>query len=326
MNDDFLYRLRTEPPPHFAAALKARLDRAPSRRMRGWQVGLGVLLFGTAFAMVSPAARQSLVEVIDWIRGAPQAANVVDVRDDGEPSNQGLARAFGDRPVERPGEDVPANEDADAARDLADATSALLEEQRRRSLPAGLPALPPPVAQASVDGSGGDGQAGTHPGTDSLSGESQDSSGFIVTGPLLSEPGTVARAFENRRALFTVMSMTLKPINDSLLRGRKLSNGEAELAVRRLETLAAMIPDAFALDERGSNVQTRSLPYVWEQPGLFAARTSALMQAAHALRTDAQANNRMALMRGMARVAVACNACHIDFRKGGESNLGAEFP
>src|SRR5882762_502170 len=58
MNDDFLHRLRKEPPPEFLAGLKVKIDRqsapAPRRRLsfsRGLVVGL--LLATTAFAVMS---------------------------------------------------------------------------------------------------------------------------------------------------------------------------------------------------------------------------------------------------------------------------------
>ena len=59
MNDDFLHRLRREPPPGFLAELKDKLERqsAPAARPRrlSFSRGLvvGLLLATTAFAVTS---------------------------------------------------------------------------------------------------------------------------------------------------------------------------------------------------------------------------------------------------------------------------------
>jgi phosphate transport system substrate-binding protein len=69
VNDEFLHRLREQPPPAFAAQLRARLEaQAVARRFRTRQISLyaliACLLGGTAWALVSPGVRTSTTEVI----------------------------------------------------------------------------------------------------------------------------------------------------------------------------------------------------------------------------------------------------------------------
>jgi cytochrome c556 len=74
MDDQFLQRLRRDPPAGFAARLKWQLDRpAPTRPSRG-RVLLVLAIFGTAFALVSPPARRALGDLFDQPVHNPQVA------------------------------------------------------------------------------------------------------------------------------------------------------------------------------------------------------------------------------------------------------------
>ncbi|HEV7715663.1 MAG TPA: hypothetical protein VGO53_08705, partial [Steroidobacteraceae bacterium] len=81
MNDEFLHRLRTEPPPEFAARLKARLDRGARKRAMPWGAIVGVLLFGTAFAFVSPAARHAITALFESSRVSEQVPAALDANE-----------------------------------------------------------------------------------------------------------------------------------------------------------------------------------------------------------------------------------------------------
>jgi phosphate transport system substrate-binding protein len=72
VNDEFLHRLRQQPPPVFAARLRAQLEsQAVVRRSRTRQITvyalIGCLLGGTAWALVSPAVRMDTVAMLQQI-------------------------------------------------------------------------------------------------------------------------------------------------------------------------------------------------------------------------------------------------------------------
>jgi phosphate transport system substrate-binding protein len=76
MNDEFLYQLREEPPPQFAARLKARLDRqAKAAGSKSWTPRLlrtltaALLLGATAFAMMLPSVRESVRTLYVFVGG-----------------------------------------------------------------------------------------------------------------------------------------------------------------------------------------------------------------------------------------------------------------
>src|ERR1700733_10912225 len=78
MNDDFLYRIRAEPPPHFIASLKARLNRLEKESVtrrpvlrRGFFVGS--MIAGAVLATELFVARTTYRPPSDNVRPAPMA-------------------------------------------------------------------------------------------------------------------------------------------------------------------------------------------------------------------------------------------------------------
>ncbi len=324
MNDDFLYRLRIEPPSHFAEQLKERLDRRSARKVRAWHVGLMVLLFGTAFAAVSPTLRLSVAELIDWIRGVPAAA-----ADATQPQAE-LARRVADRTADPAGaatsiealnNDAPYSDTEAAAREGA---RALLEEmQAGRRL--GVPGLANP---ASSDADNVYHDAGTRNSrtSDAFAGDAGSQSRFIVTGPLLAEDGTPAQIFATRRAYFTVVGWCTKPLNEMLFMRARPSPQVARTNAHCLEVLAPMLPEMFAIDERASTAATRAESRIWDRPDEFEGEINRFAAAVRALNASLNSNDVRQVLGSIARINTSCTSCHNNFRKNGDSDVGATTP
>lgn len=295
MNDDFLYRLRTEPPPHFAEALKARLDRGSKRGVRGWQFGLIALLFGTAFAMVTY-----------WKRPAPAPT----VTSAPAPIQQGLAHAFGNRPATRTETAAaPAPPPAADSENVKAAVRALLEEERaKRQLPVTLPPLPSLVESSPATAA---------PDAD----EAQNT--FIVTAPLLAEYGTPAYTFETRRAYFTVMEWVTKPLQDMVTRHAPTDAKKAQTIALRLMALTTMMPELFAKDERASGIPTRTRSTVWSDRAGFVHEVVEFGKSVQALSVAAKSNDEQLIRQATASVFKSCSSCHDKFREGGARNAAA---
>jgi cytochrome c556 len=309
MNDDFLYRLRTEPPEHFAVQLKERLDRSSKRGARVWRFGLGVLLLGTAFAMPT---------LIDWIKGSAPASAVT-VPDD---TPQGLARAFADPIVEHPDTPVSATDE-----EVRRGVLALLEElQRQRQRPAELPSvIATPEVAIETNESTATAPDGAD-GRDAASAAEEAQSELIVTGPLLAEVGTPAYVYDARRAYFTVLAMTMNPLDQLLARPTPAQKRAAIVAATRLAALTPMMSEVFARDERGSNVPTLSKDEVWAQRSEFAAQLVQFGKAVQGLSQVVRSNDQAALGKQIVRVNAQCSSCHEKFRKGGDHDVGTLPP
>jgi len=296
MNDDFLYRLRTEPPPHFAETLKARLDRGTKRTVRAWHFGLIALLFGTAFAMMTY-----------WKQPvpAPTSTNAP------APIQRGLARVFADKPVPRTEPALlPAAPPAPASEDLKTAVRALLEEERaKRQLPVTLSSLSETPATASADSDADDSQTA-----------------FIVSGALSGGYGTPAYTVETRLAYFTVMEWITKPLQDMVTQRAPMDAKKAQTAATRLMALMTMMPELFEKDERASGVQTRTRSAVWEQRASFVHEIFEFSRSVQALSVAARSNDEPLLKQATTRVFKGCSSCHDKFREGGSRNAGAAAP
>jgi cytochrome c556 len=147
MDDEFLQRLRRDPPAGFGARLKWQLDRpAPTRPSRG-RVLLVLATFGTALALVSPPARRALGDL--FAQPPPPAAALPDpqaVRPPGTPSarsGSALAPAAGQEspPAQGPGDTQALTPDAPATAEAS---------VRSNSVVGPAAALPIPLQQAIV--------------------------------------------------------------------------------------------------------------------------------------------------------------------------------
>lgn len=95
MNDDFLNRIRVKPSAHFAAKLKAKLDRQaalmPRRRLVVIRTFIAAALIATAaFAVNSPTIRQFVSSALYHWHGSDRAA----VAPTGSPSHSSTASNF----------------------------------------------------------------------------------------------------------------------------------------------------------------------------------------------------------------------------------------
>jgi cytochrome c556 len=325
MNDDFLYRIRTQPPPHFAAALKARLDRAPRRRAQVARIGLALLLFGTAFAIVSPGVRQSVSSLFTGARdgneerrlaGAslrPNDKQDIDLREPAAPAENGAFPPDGDglAPDGR-GERI---NPLLVNRSPSASSHPPAEQTPEPSLPPEDAVFVPPPLPASNPG------------------PSAASSGFIVTGPLLAEEGTAAYAFQTRRALFTVIAWTtesleaaMKSLQVAAHENRPVDVRAAELHASRLERLAPLVADAFAQDTRLDEVQTRALDDIWERPDAFSAKIVDLTEYASAASKALRTGDRNRAYRYVLHLKRTCTECHEEFREGGDKDVGKKYP
>ncbi len=327
MNDDFLYRIRTEPPAHFASALKARLDRAPRRRAKAVRFGLALLLFGTAVAIVSPTARHSVVSLFADASDGTEEQRLAEAAD--EPHNE-QAKAdteFLESATPAEGGAFPPDGDGllpdergiriNPFAPRAGATSENSDPPTQSapaiaSLPEEPAPVPPPPSNPEPHGV---------------------SSTFIVTGPLLAEEGTGAYAFKARRSLFTVIAWTMESLEATVKslgvaahENRPVDLREAERYATRLERLVPLIADAFAQDTRLSEVQTRALDDIWERPVGFARKIEDMEEFAGAARRALQTGDRSRAYRNVGFLRRTCTECHQEFRKGGDKDVGATYP
>lgn len=121
-------------------------------------------------------------------------------------------------------------------------------------------------------------------------------------------------AVEVRQAVLTLMKANFGPLVGIARDQIPYDAIYVQKNATRMKQLAAMLPDAFSRDTRGSGVESEALDRIWEEPTLFADKIATL---------DSRLDNLLALSRGNDPAAVkaavgdlgkACGSCHDDFR------------
>ena len=122
----------------------------------------------------------------------------------------------------------------------------------------------------------------------------------------------MAAAVKSRKAMLTVLKDNFVPL--ALMAGGRIEY-DAAIAQRnaaRLPVMIGMFEERFAIDTRGSGVETEALDKVWEDNDAFKGKIRDALEAANKLAAvagdPAQYKDATMAMRS------ACGACHDDFR------------
>jgi len=295
MDDDFLYNLRVDPPKSLAVRLKARLDRGsnPPHKL-GW--GLILLVCGSAFALTLPNVRHSIERLF-----AVESDSQPEIVRKPAPMRD-IASAPSRTPVSQP---APTSSDGASSslrrgRSLqplaADSTvtSPVPRDQGTtpQSAATAAPSLPPTAIVA--------------PRVISLTTESSDGQA----------PEELARqAVATRRGLFKVMDWAARPLLQTAHDRTPIDSDKAVASATRIQSLASLIAEVYAIDTRPFAVETQSLDEIWTDTRGFDLDIDELAKAAYALGSAARSHDSQAIVQAASRVDAACSACHAAYRQ-----------
>ncbi len=290
MDDEFLYKLRIDPPGRFAVRLKARLDRRANsaRRAAGWSVLF--VLCGTAFALSLPQVRQSMGRLLTR---SPEPA----------------------RPVPSPSSPAPGHAGATHRFEEASAPQAEIPSPRSRGSPAsraarsGVPQIPPAPEVSTTQQSVAIAPDIPAPVVTRI---------ITLTAPSVDgrTPDELAReAVATRRGLFLVMGSVMTPLTQMMGEKAPVNADAAATSATRIQSLSALIADVYAIDTRPFPVDTQSTDKIWSDLPGFDLKIDQLAKAAYALSATARGGDRQAILQAASRVGAACTDCHVAYRK-----------
>ena len=291
MNDDFLYKLRADPPRQFATRLKARLDAAPSRRTLTLRWGIGLLLFGTAFALVSPDVRNSVEQLFAHPREAEVPTAAVSSGSENHPATADAPRVMPPVPATAPRVLPKSPFEPPPPRDESQPEPAAPPESRGR--------LAEPIASgpARID--------------------MRISSRPVYAGVENADTpeGQARQAIELRRSLFVVLASTAGPLDSmgwAVARGLRPFDARAtETSALRIVLLSSMIPELFAADTRKFDPDPRALaPDIWTHRNDFVMKADELTDIARHLAAAASAGDQAKALQLTASLSRACVTCH----------------
>jgi cytochrome c556 len=87
-----------------------------------------------------------------------------------------------------------------------------------------------------------------------------------------------------------------------------------ETNASRLEQLALMMDDYFALDTSKFDIDTEALPKIWENRADFATKVDALTDASKGLKTAAMNGDEGAYKAAIGSVLKSCKGCHDSYK------------
>lgn len=122
-------------------------------------------------------------------------------------------------------------------------------------------------------------------------------------------------ATETRQALFKLLSYNNRSISGMARGTVEYDAAIAERNARRIAALAQMIPELFkANDTRSFDVETRSLPIIWDRMGEFEDKAASMVEAANVFAAIAAEGDRSKTIAAVREFGSNCGNCHDDFR------------
>ena len=119
-------------------------------------------------------------------------------------------------------------------------------------------------------------------------------------------------AVDSRQAVLTVLKDNFVPL--ALMANGRMDYdpARAQVLADRLPVMIGMLEERFAIDTRGSGVETEALDAIWEDMDAFKGKISDAMTAARNLQTVASDEARFE--DAAMEMRNACGSCHDDFR------------
>lgn len=120
-------------------------------------------------------------------------------------------------------------------------------------------------------------------------------------------------AVTQRQAVFQLLAFSNGPLGQ-MARGADFDAEAAIKGTERLIMLADMIPETFAVDTRGSGIDTRALDSIWTSQADFAALSADLKTGAEAALAILKEQGASGVRPAIAQIGPKCGACHDRFR------------
>ena len=124
-----------------------------------------------------------------------------------------------------------------------------------------------------------------------------------------------ATAVTFRKSVLQLVRSNMGPLG-AMAKGNIPMNADViALNAQRIEFLADMMHDYFALDTRAFDVKTDAKDDVWKNHADFTNKTNDMVTAAANLQTIVANNQESDFRKGIGALGATCKACHDDYKK-----------
>lgn len=128
------------------------------------------------------------------------------------------------------------------------------------------------------------------------------------------KPGTPAETVKRRQSVYKDMGAQMKPLA-GMARGK--TDIDASVVVQNavnVKALGQQLPALFAVDTRGTSVETEADPKIWDNISDFSAKMDSMISAAAALEAAGRTGEADAIKKAIGGLGRTCKSCHDDYR------------
>lgn len=123
------------------------------------------------------------------------------------------------------------------------------------------------------------------------------------------------QAYETRDSLFHLVGWNIGPLSAMAKQDIPYDAERAELHASRIASLVPMIPDAFAPDTRGFDLDTEAKDVIWEEKEDFLRLAENIREKSAALAGVAGEGDFDRFRSAFVEMGQACKDCHDRFRE-----------
>lgn len=122
------------------------------------------------------------------------------------------------------------------------------------------------------------------------------------------------KAAEARHAVFELLSFSNGPLGNMARRRMDFDKDQAIQSAERVAMLAALIPDLFVADTRGSGIESRASDLIWDNKDEFDNLANDLIAGANAAIDILNSQGEAGVRQAIGQIGPKCGACHDRFR------------
>ena len=123
------------------------------------------------------------------------------------------------------------------------------------------------------------------------------------------------KAYEVRHSLFTLVGWNIGPLAGMAKEQIPFDAESAEEHASRIAALVPMIPDAFAADTRGFDLDTEAKDRIWAEKEEFLKLAAAIRDKSAALEQAAASGDKKKFTAAFVQMGQACKDCHDRYRE-----------
>ncbi len=138
---------------------------------------------------------------------------------------------------------------------------------------------------------------------------------FCATGAMALDQDQAEKAYEVRHSVFELVLWNVGPLAGMVKEQIPFDAERARLNADRIAFLLTLIPDAFATDTRGFELETEAKDVIWQEKDEFLTLADAVAEKSRALQAATETGDFGEVSAAFVEMGQACKDCHDRYRE-----------